>query len=237
MVGLRALFCVGAIVLGLVVAPRVRAEESQSEKEPDKIDWLVLQPSIGYRSLHVRKVEFDRDDPTPKLIPGSTQAVAPGLGVGVRLWFVSLMLRPEVAFFQGTRGDAFDNSFRLWSFDLELLFRAPLGRFQPYLLLGGGYSAMGALAEVVDGRRREALARGGNVRAGIGFDVFLAQAWMVGLRATIDGIFLSSKVPVSELLTPEQVDTVGQAEHRARDADGFMSGLSPSLALTFGVRL
>jgi hypothetical protein len=42
---------------------------------------------------------------------------------------------------------------------------------------------------------------------------------------------------VRELVTPEQVDTVGQAKERVRDTDGLIGGYSMAVSLVYGFRL
>jgi hypothetical protein len=239
-----------AFILALgALAPGPLAAQSEAEVERaeqtlrragdprvDKFD-LFLTADAGYRLLRITKVDFpSQSDLTPKLIPGTSHGVAPGLGLGVRLWFVSLTARGDVAFFNWTQGAAFDDQFRMYNLDLEIAFRAPLGRLEPYLMFGGGFSGLGGLSQVLGPERREGSSRGGNVRAGLGLDYFMGRFGLLGLRGSVDGVFLSSTVPVLELLTPEQVDTVGQAEARVRDTDGLIGGYSLSLSLVGGLR-
>jgi hypothetical protein len=240
----------GSLALALAMCPVSRAA-AQSEAEiehaeqtlrragdprMDKVDFFMTG-DVGYRLLRITKVDFpSASDLTPKLIPGTSHAVAPGLSAGLRLWFLSLAARGEVAFFNWTQGAAFDDQFRMYNIDLELAFRAPLGRLEPYLMFGGGYSGLGGIANVLENTRHEASSRGGNVRAGLGLDYFMGRFGLMGLRATMEGVFLSSTVPVLELLTPQQVDTVGQAEERVRDTDGLIAGYSLALSLSWGFR-
>jgi hypothetical protein len=211
--------------------------DAPSHQEPDKFDWLVVNTDVGFRSLRITRIDFDRAEDVPKFVPSTSYGVAPGASLGVRLWFVSLAAHTQVAFFNGPDSASMDNAFHLWTTDGELTFRAPLGRVQPYVLLGAGYSVMSGLSGTGPDRNRSVTARGANVRGGLGLDWFLGDIWTVGALASIDGLFLSSRAPVKRLATPEEVDTVGQASDRARQADGTVFGWSPSLALNVGLRI
>src|SRR5688572_12999045 len=75
---------------------------------------VFLTGDVSYRVLKITRVDFDGDDSvTPKLIPSTSHAVAPGGALGIKLWFLSLALRGDVGFFDSSRGDAFDGQFRM----------------------------------------------------------------------------------------------------------------------------
>lgn len=213
------------------------AESHRSAGVPNKVG-LFLIGDVGYRMLRMNKVDFGSDkDVIPKLIPSTSHGIAPSVALGVRLWFLSLAARGEVAFFNGSKRAAYDSQFQMFNLDLELAFRAPLGRLEPYVLLGGGYSGVGSLSAQVDGQKRHASTHGGNIRTGLGLDVFVGRFGMFGVRATLDGVFMSSKVRMATLVKPQQVDTVGDAKARLRQADGVLAGFSPAITLTAGLRL
>src|SRR5687768_13869279 len=74
------------------------------DKEPDKFDWLVLGTDVGFRSLRITRIDFDDSEDVPKFLPSTSYGVAPAVSLGVRLWFVSLSARSELAFFHGPEG-------------------------------------------------------------------------------------------------------------------------------------
>jgi hypothetical protein len=160
--------------------------------------------------------------------------VSPGLGLGVRLWFVSLMLHGDVTFLDSSSG-AIDDDMQLWSLDLEAALRFLHGRFQPYVLVGAGYSGLAGIDDLLDDQRREAEAHGGNARLGLGFDYYMTKALTLGFRGHADGLLLASRVSFLELATPEQVDTLGETRARLREADGSIAGFSYAGGVTFGV--
>lgn len=221
----------------LLSAPALADDDDNHNRDVTPVE-LFLTADIGYRLLQINEFEVDAEgDIEPRLIPATSHGVAPGVQLGVRLWFFSIALRGEVAFFSATQGDAFDDGkFRLYSIDPELALRIPLGRFHPYVLLGGGYSGLGGLQNAQLGRRRDGSSQGGNVRGGVGFDILAGRYAVFGLRGTLEGLFLSSSTPIRELVG-DDVDTSAEAEQRARDIDGSLAGYSAAVSILAGFRL
>jgi hypothetical protein len=207
---------------------------SSKAKEPEHFEWLVGTADVGYRALDLRKIEYgDTGGAHGKLIPATAGGVSPGVGLGMRLWFVSLMLHGDVTFLSDSGAIADD--LELWNLDLEGAFRMMQGRFQPFLLIGVGYSALAGASDVFDTGSSKADAHGANGRLGIGFDYYFQPHLTVGFRAHADGLLLASQVSVTELATPQKVDTLGETKERLREADGSLAGMSYAAGLTFGL--
>ncbi|HMI91393.1 MAG TPA: hypothetical protein VK509_08520, partial [Polyangiales bacterium] len=205
-------------------------------KEPHRFEWLVANADVGYRALDLRKIEYeDKEGSRGRVIPAAAGGLSPGLGVGVRLWFVSLMLHGDVTFLSDDSG-VLDDGLELWNLDIESAWRLMQGRFQPYLLLGIGYSALGGISDVIDNARAAADAQGANARLGLGFDYYFHRYMTLGFRAHADGLLLTSRTSVADLTTPEKVDTLGETKERLQEADGSIMGLCYAAGLTFGVR-
>lgn len=204
-------------------------------KTPKRFEWLVGTADVGYRALDLSKIEYDDNGGAHgRLIPATGSGVSPGLGLGVRLWFVSLMLHADVTFMSET-GRAIDDDMELWNLDIESAFRMMQGTFQPFLLIGVGYSALGGISDVIDNVASAANAHGANARLGLGFDYYFNPHMTVGFRAFADGLLLASRVSVSELAAPEKVDTLGETKQRLRDADGSVAGFCYAAGLSFGL--
>jgi hypothetical protein len=209
---------------------------SGKDGQPKRFEWLVANADVGYRALDLRKIEYeDNQGSRGRVIPAAAGGFSPGLGVGVRLWFVSLMLHGDVTFLSDDSG-VLDDGLELWNLDVESAWRLMQGRFQPYLLLGVGYSALGGISDVIDNVRAAADAQGANGRLGLGFDYYFHRHMTLGFRAHADGLLLTSRVSVAELTTPEKVDTLGETKARLQEADGSIMGLCYAAGLTFGVR-
>jgi hypothetical protein len=245
----RALFVVLALLLGsraVAQSSTAMTEDSASDqgaaaasrddKEPKRFEWLVANADVGYRALDLRKIEYeDNRGSRGRVIPAAAGGFSPGIGLGVRLWFVSLMLHGDVTFLTDDSG-VLDDGLELWNLDVESAWRLMQGRFQPYLLIGVGYSALGGISDVIDNVRAAADAQGANARLGLGFDYYFHRHMTLGFRAHADGLLLTSRVSVAELATPEKVDTLGETKARLEEADGSIMGLCYAAGLTFGVR-
>jgi hypothetical protein len=216
-------------------APENRDEAAAESEGPDRFEWLVVGLDTGYRALDLLRIEFESEDGAhARLVPATSGGFSPGLSLGVRLWFVSLKLRGDVTFL-GDNGGFVEDDLQLWNLDLEGALHLTPARFQPYLLLGLGYSALGGIGDVIDNARRAADAKGANARLALGFDYYLSEEFSLGARAGVDGLLLAAHASVRDLATPESVDTLGETEDRLREADGSMLGLSYAAGLTFGV--
>ncbi len=207
---------------------------SWEDEQPEHIEWLVGKVDATYRSLDLRRIEYESSAAVGRLIPATAGGPSPGLGLGVRLWFVSLMLHGDVTFLSSTSGPI-DDDMQLWNLDLEAAMRFLQGRIQPYLLLGGGYSALAGIDGLLDDRRSEAEAHGANARLGAGVDYYLTKNLTLGLRGGVDGLWLASRVSLLELAEPEKVDTLNETRARLREADGSVAGFAYAAGVTFGM--
>jgi hypothetical protein len=128
------------------------------------------------------------------------------------------------------------NDLQLYSIDAELGVRIPIVRFEPYLLVGGGYSAFGGLDDAISGVGQGLAVDGANVRAGLGLDFYVIPLLSLGARFTGELLFLSRPgVPIRDLATAQQVNTVGEAKARLLEADG--SSIGTALNFTVGPAL
>jgi hypothetical protein len=221
---------------GVVGSDEVAVGTSDGDWRPKNFEWLVANANVGYRALDLRKIEYeDNQGSRGRVIPAAAGGFSPGLGLGVRLWFVSLMLHGDVTFLSDDSG-VLEDGLELWNLDLESAWRLMQGRFQPFLLLGIGYSALGGISDVIDNVRAAADAQGANARLGLGFDYYFHRHMTLGFRAHADGLLLASRVSVADLTTPEKVDTLGETKARLQEADGSIMGLCYAAGLTFGVR-
>ena len=211
-----------------------QGSSSSGRHEPKQIEWFVAKVDATYRALDLRTVEYESSAEIGRLIPTTAGGFSPGLGLGVRIMFVSLMVHGDFTFLNANSG-GFDDEMQLWNFDLEAALRFMQGRFQPYILLGGGYSVLAGVDDFSDDRRREADADGGNARLGLGFDYYLTKDLTLGFRGSVDGLLLASRVSFLELAEPERVDTLNETKARLREADGSAGGFSYAAGLTFGV--
>lgn len=215
-------------------SPREHEAAAPTGSADDPVDWLVWSLDAGYRHVDLRKVSFDDGGDNHKLMADQSGGFSPGLGVGMRLWWITLVARMDITFLASQDPSVVDDSAHLWNLDLELGWGLHLHRVRPYLILGAGYSALGGFEDVVEDVPRFGSASGANLRGGVGIDYAPSKVVRLGVRGTADVLLLASETSVGNLLAPAQVDTLGQAEDRLRDADGSITALSfaPSATLS-----
>src|SRR5688500_12047750 len=146
--------------------------------------WLFSAES-GFQSLHLRTFEAGTEDRlTVGFVPSHAAGPAFAGNLGVRFGVFTLGLRGGVARFQDRSLERSVGEYDLWSLAAEAGTRFALGRFEPYLLLGGGYSAFGGLDDAVDGLGAGLDVDGVNLRGGLGFDLRLTRWLTLGARGT-----------------------------------------------------
>jgi hypothetical protein len=214
------------------------AREPDSKTRGTKPFWL--DGGVGWQRLGLTTFRVDRNDAgdalTADLLPSVADGPTAHLGVGVRLSVLTLGVRAGVAAFQDSTPGRSVDTLQLYSLDAELGFRIPLGRVEPYLLLGGGYSAFGGLDDAIRGVGRGLAMDGANLRAGLGVDVFVSGALSLGARLSADVLFLSRPgVPIRDLATAQQVNTLGVARTRLLEGDGSSVGTAINLSIGPGI--
>jgi hypothetical protein len=211
------------------------ASETRAERPP-RLEWFWMNGDVGYQSINLRTFNAGRDDFTVGLIPESKAGPAAAVGLGVRLLFVTLGARFTGVFLDDTSDERTISRYQLWSLDGELGVHLPFGRFEPYVQVAGGYSALSGLGDALDGLRRGLDVAGINARLGLGFDYYLKKHLSIGLRGSGELLFMSRRgVPVRELLEPKQVDTLGDLRTRMLEADGSTIGTAVGLAGNVGL--
>lgn len=198
---------------------------------------MWLDGGFGWQRLdlttfHVQRAQ-DSTALTADLAPRVAGGPALNGGLGVRLSVLTIGARLGATFFDSTASDQQDGSLQLYSINLELGLRVPIGRLEPYLVLGGGYSVLGGLGDAFTGLGEGLDIDGANGRLGLGLDYFMSPHVSLGIRATGEVLFLSrSGVPLRDLAAPETVNTVGEAKARTLEGDG--SSIGTLIGVTIG---
>jgi hypothetical protein len=157
-------------------------QRSQIEKELDEseerdsgrgLEFFWLTADVGFQALSLNALADGG------LVASGESSGASGLalgaGAGVRLLYFSLGAR----FRYGLTSE-----FTPWSLLGEAALRVPLGKLEPYALLGAGYTA-------VDGLKGAGAVGGVDLRIGGGLDYYLSDSFSVGAQASFDLLFLS----------------------------------------------
>ena len=156
--------------------------------------------------------------------------------MGLRVMTFTFGLRGRLLAVSGDSDVGTDASLNLWSLNLETGFRIPLGRLEPHLVLGAGYSAVGGLGDAIPGLAEGLDISGANVRGGLGLTYYATPALSIGGQATAEALFLNRRgVPIRDLAEPRSVETIGEARARALEADGSSIGMAYAVVVGPGL--
>jgi hypothetical protein len=188
-------------------------------------EWLWLDAQAGVESINLQTFHANADQLTAGFVPSAAMGPAAGLGVGLRLVFLTLGLRGRVASFQDQSPMRTVGEWQVWTLDAELGFRAMLRRAEPYLTFAAGYASFGGLGDAVSGLRRGLDVSGLNLRAGAGLDYYLTRHLSVGAHVDAELLALSRPgIAVADLLEAQRVNTINQAKARILEGDGSSWG-------------
>lgn len=197
--------------------------ESGEKKEERGWEWFWLSGEGGIQYLGLESLSSDH------LVPGTKSSADTGpmmgMALGIRLFIVTLGVRARYAFL---------NHYNYWSVDPEIGLRFGWGSVQPYLLLGGGYSALGAFESGSPANNFGAKIRGFNIRAGAGLDFYVSDHVSLGLLGTAEIVAMTRPgVTQSDLQVNTNVNTndpnAAQSQAAAQEAKLEGSSLGVSL--------
>jgi hypothetical protein len=200
-----------------------------------------IDGGIGYQHVSLTTFRAEQD---PRADVVSADLVASGaggpalnLGAGVRVSQLTIGARGSFASLGESAPDGSSASLQLYSIDLELAVRLFSARVEPYVLLGGGYSALGNLGEAVGGLSGAYDVDGANARAGLGVDYYVTPTFTLGARAAGELLFLTrSGVALGDVAEAGETDSLNQAEERIIEGDGSSVGAALSFTLGPGLR-
>jgi len=228
---------------GELTAGPAAADQSESRlaasAAPRQVEWFHLTGGVGYRRVVLHTLFADDSDSerlTADVVPEDMSGPSASLGIATKLWFIGLGLTGGVTRLSGAAHERGTSDLTLWSLDGELTFRAPLGRVEPFVLLGGGYSTFGGLGDLVGGVEQGLDIDGINLRGGLGVDYYLSRTFSLRVALESDLLFLARKgVAARDLARPKEIGTLNEAEARLLEADGSSAGFTYGLNVGAGV--
>lgn len=146
-------------------------EESDERDSGRGLQYFWLSADVGFQALNLDALRDGGLLASGE--PSGASGLAFGAGVGARLLYFSLGARFQYGNF---------GTFTPWSLLGEAALRVPLGKFEPYGLVGLGYTKVsGPFGDV----------GGAEVRLGGGLDYYFSDSFSVGAQASGDLLFLS----------------------------------------------
>ncbi len=159
----------------VVVVQREAPAPSPPPAPPKTPDFVFFEAETGGQYVGLETLSVKRD-----VVPVASRkqdfGAFFGAAAGLKLVFLSIGPHFRMAHFQ---------DWDLWTLDLDLGFHAPLGAFEPFVRLGGGYAS---LARAFDGitANRNLRAYGYNVALTFGADWFVTRMLTLGGRVSGD---------------------------------------------------
>jgi hypothetical protein len=188
----------------------------------------------GVETANLTTFSANVDALTVGLTPTTGVGPAAGVGAGVRLFIFTLGARGRVAAMQGGGG----GEWQLWTLDAEAGVKIPLGRFEPYLTLAGGYASLGNFGNAVAGLGSGLDISGANVRLGGGLDFYVTHAFSVGAAVTGEMLILARQgVSLADLAQAKQIGTINDAQARILEANGTSVGGAVTFTLGVGLHI
>ncbi|MEO8900132.1 MAG: hypothetical protein ABI488_00945 [Polyangiaceae bacterium] len=194
-----------------------RADKEDSGRGLEFV-WLNAEAGPEYLGLQTLKAKGLVDN---AFIHSKDLGMTYGAGLGVRLLVFTLGARFRFGNFP---------DWQTWALNAEGGMHIPLGRVEPYVNFGGGYSSLGAYNKDKLGGMPLSAAHGFNVRGGAGVDWYLTNTFSIGANLTGEILYLSRKASAP---TPQQYFPVGSFANSSGYGVGAGATLSAVLGLHF----
>ncbi len=152
-------------------------EGVEAEEEEDSWGVFYVQALAGYSYANV--VQFSQENFIPEAEELSGSGLYGGLGVGFRLYWMTLGAQATIASYFG---------FELGTVGLDVGLHLPIPVVRPYVRVGVGYAWMGD-ADYMDPALSTTDVYGYAIDAGLGLDIKLAR--FLSLGAGFDAAFLN----------------------------------------------
>lgn len=215
------------------------AESAQTEEKLEKADkedsgrgleFIYLNAEGGFENLGLQTFHSNNLVDS-KVVPTSATGPLFGAGAGIRLLFLTAGVRFRLAHF---------SQYDLWNIGAELGLRIPLGNFEPYFVLGGGYAALGSFnGGNIGPSASDVSIRGVDIRGGGGIDYYVTPVFSVGANLTAELLLLTR--PGVSLQNAQNTATgspgtgVPQASAQIYAADGSSAGLGIAGTIVLGL--
>ncbi len=159
------------------------------------LEWVYLNADAGFSYIDMASFSSSSFG----VQNTSSQGPTFGVGAGIRLFILTIGVRANLNEL---------SSFNLWQLDGELGLHIPLGHWDPYFGLHGGYCFVGSLDDGLTGSSNISIT-GGDAGIQLGVDYYFNHFVSIGIEAAGSVLFLQrppAALPsqISSQLTPSQ---------------------------------
>jgi hypothetical protein len=160
--------------------PEQELEQADKEDAGRGLEWVWLNAEIGGEHLGLQTFKANQLVDA-ELVKTTQTGLVFGAGAGFRLLFFTVGAR----FRFGSFGD-----WRLWTLGAEGGLRIPMGRLEPYFIVGAGYASLGSFPDSAP-ISSKADVKGFNARVGFGVDYYLSNTFSLGGNLSGDLLVLA----------------------------------------------
>jgi len=202
-----------------------RLDADEKKDSGRGLEWFYLNASVGYSYANMSSLSSS--NLTPSIQSASSAGPAFGAGLGIRLFIVSIGA-------QATLNEL--SNFNLWQMDAQLSLHIPIGHWEPYFGLHGGYCFVAAfdaagLADGISGSPNVSIT-GGDGGLQLGLDYYFNHFVSLGIEG--DGSVLFLHRPPTTLPTAlESQLTSSQLAAYQQSGDSVGLGVIGSVHLGF----
>jgi hypothetical protein len=202
-------------------SPSTKLDASEKKDSGRGLEWFYLNAAAGFSYIDMASLSSSNLQVTKASSSGPTF----GVGAGVRLFILTL----------GVQGNLDDlSSFSLWQLDAVLGIHIPLGHFEPYFGLHGGYCFVGSLDQGVSGSPSVSVT-GGDAGLQLGLDYYFNHFVSLGLEGAGNLLFLHR--PPAALPSGVMSSSLSSQDQKAYQQTGDSVGLGVGATLHLGFHL
>ena len=202
-------------------------DESEKEDPGRGLTWFWIEAEGGFQHVGLETFDVDKSNLTAGFVSSEANGGYVGVGLGARLFFLTIGPRARVGFFP---------EWQLYNIGGELGFRFQLGIVEPHFDLGGGYAALGSFTDALGGIDGAANVDGAYGRVGGGLDFLIGSVFNLGLAASWEFMGLTRPgLSLDEINSQPEAENLEDAEKQALAAEGSGFGSAISVAARLGL--
>jgi len=176
--------------------------------------WLNAEAGFQHVGLHTFHADNLVDG---NVVPSTQSGLLVGAGAGVRLIFFTAGARFRFGNF---------SAWKMWTLDAEFGMRIPLGAWEPYFTLAGGYASVGSFSSSSLLDTKDLHLQGFDLRPAAGIDYYVAKSLSFGANASGDFLFLSRDKLSPSATPPTDPQAIAAAEVYSQDGSGVGAGFT-----------
>ena len=216
--------------------PLKTEEEEEEEKDQDSgrgLTWVWANAEGGFQHVGLQTFNVDEQNFTAGFIETTATGAAVGVGVGVRLLFITLGVRGRLGLL---------DAWQYFTAGGEIGFRFPLGNLEPHFELGGGYAAVGTFSDSLLGdTAADVSIRGFYARPSAGVDYFITPVLSIGASASWEFMAMTrpglSVTSINAIRESPSFDDAQKARADVLSAEGSGYGSAVTFTGVIGLHL